>query len=145
MYAVLFSKKLEIYSVESEQALHCIEFDTQQTDFCFLTETALIVADNKARLTLLTNVDQEEDAEAKDGQKVEGIKMKLLETGSYKIRSLDIYTDCKDASEHFVVSVSKQGAEFWNVQRLLAKAEAQSQEIDQIFKVKPCRSLEMSN
>jgi hypothetical protein len=57
MYAVLFNKKLEIYSVESEDAIHCIDFDTPQTDFCFVSETALIVADNKARLTLLTNVD----------------------------------------------------------------------------------------
>jgi len=45
MYAVLFSKKLEIYSVESEEAIHCIDFDTPQTDFCFVSETALIVAD----------------------------------------------------------------------------------------------------
>jgi len=50
--------------------------------------------------------------------------MKLIETGVSKIRSLDVYCDSKDVSDHFIVSVSREGAEFWNVQRLLEKAEA---------------------
>lgn len=58
MYAVLFDRVLEIYNVESEELLHKISFDTQQTGFDFVTSTSIVVSDDKGRLTLLTQVDK---------------------------------------------------------------------------------------
>lgn len=58
MYAVLFDRALEIYSVESDDPLHKINFDTQQTGFDFVSSTSIVVSDDKGRLTLLTQIDE---------------------------------------------------------------------------------------
>ena len=47
LYAVLFGRLLEVYSVEDDgdTPLHSASFDTQQTSFDFLSGTSLIVSD----------------------------------------------------------------------------------------------------
>ena len=77
MYAVLFDRALEIYTVESDDPLHKISFDTQQTGFDFISSTSLVVSDDKGRLTLLTRID-----------KSETIEMKIIETKVQKFRSV---------------------------------------------------------
>jgi hypothetical protein len=77
MYAVLFQRALEIYSVDSDTPLHKIAFDSQQTGFDFVSATCIIVSDEKARLTVLTNV---HDAEK--------VQMKIVETEFGKFRSV---------------------------------------------------------
>lgn len=58
MYAVLFDRALEIYTVDSDQPLHKITFDTQQTGFDFVSSTSIVVSDDKGRLTLLTGIEK---------------------------------------------------------------------------------------
>lgn len=60
LYAVLFDRLLEIFSVDSDEVLHQISFDTIQTGFEFVTSDSVVVTDEKGRLTLLTKVDKPE-------------------------------------------------------------------------------------
>lgn len=54
---MLFTRSLEIYNVDSDTPLHKITFDSSQTGFDFLKSNCIVVADEKARLTLLTNIE----------------------------------------------------------------------------------------
>ena len=38
-YAVLFSRVLEVYSVNEDEPIHSVSFDTNQTSFTFLGST----------------------------------------------------------------------------------------------------------
>ena len=58
MYAVLFGKMLEIYTVEDDQPIHSITFDTCQTSFDFLSDSSLVVGDQEGRLTIFMNCDK---------------------------------------------------------------------------------------
>lgn len=97
LYAVLFTRKLEVYSVENDKPLHSLEFDTVQTSLCFISATTLLITDTKARLTLLSNICDPEK-----------VKMKLLETQLVKIR----HAECFQGK--FVSTISKKGIEFWD-------------------------------
>jgi hypothetical protein len=77
MYAVLLSRVLEIYSVNSEEALHSISFDSTQTGFDFIAKSSIVVSDEKGRLTLFTGIEKEET-----------ISMKIIETEQTRFRAL---------------------------------------------------------
>ena len=68
-YCVLFSRLLEIYSVSDDEPMHSITFDTNQRGFDYLSESELIVCDDKGRLTLLQDIESEET-----------ISMRIIET-----------------------------------------------------------------
>ena len=68
-YSVLFSRLLEIYSVSDNEPIHSITFDTNQKCFDYISETEIVVCDDKGRLTYLQNL---HDAEL--------ISMRIIET-----------------------------------------------------------------
>lgn len=128
MYAVLFMRMLEIYSVTSDAPIHKIQFDCTQTGFDFIEPTTIVVTDEKARLTLLTHIEEPET-----------ISMKIVETSFVKFRSVTAaYTHDKD---DFFSTVSKEGVEFWNTQQLLKETQKDD---DMIFKLKPAREMKLN-
>jgi len=123
LYGVLFTRLLEIYSVDSDQPIHSCEFDSIQTGFCFMQGNSIVVSDAQGRLTVFTGV-----------SKPETIQMKILETKLIKFRSVESYASeasrakkreegdeaNEDLDEHeFITTVSKSGVEFWNAKKLL--------------------------
>jgi len=56
MYAVLLTRVLEVYRVKDDTPLHSITFDSNQTGFAFVSATALVVCDDKGRVTLFTGI-----------------------------------------------------------------------------------------
>jgi len=56
LYAVLFTRILEVYSVEEDDPLHAITFDTNQTSFTWLGSSQIVVSDDKGRLTIFKGV-----------------------------------------------------------------------------------------
>ncbi len=58
-YAVLFSHVLEIFTVECDEPIHSITFDTNQTSFTYLGRLMIVVCDEKGRLSVLHGVDKQ--------------------------------------------------------------------------------------
>ena len=129
MYAVLFDRALEIYTVESDDPLHKISFDTQQTGFDFISSTSLVVSDDKGRLTLLTRID-----------KSETIEMKIIETKVQKFRSVTTAGASED--DDFFCTLSKDGLQFWHTKSLLNQAETSKD--DMIISLNPERSIKLN-
>ncbi len=77
LYSVMFSKCLEIYRVDSDTPLHRVDFDSIQTGFDYLSKSAIIVCDDKGRLTLLTQIESPET-----------IQMKIIETDCTRFRTV---------------------------------------------------------
>jgi len=100
---------LEVYTVDSEEPVQQIKFDTQQSSFDFLTKDALCVCDNKGRLTLFTNVLSEEK-----------ISMKIIETDQTRFRSLQTFNlnDNKSTGGIFV-TVSPKSVQVWSTGQVL--------------------------
>ena len=97
---ILFTRLLEIFSIEQDTPIHSVEFDTSQTSFDFISPTEIVVADDKGRITLLTNISSEEN-----------IAMKIIETGFSRIKSISAAPDFS----FFVTLVSDDNsAAFWN-------------------------------
>ena len=55
-YAVLFSRVLEVYSVNEDEPVHSVTFDTNQTSFTYVGETQLVVSDDKGRLSVFYQI-----------------------------------------------------------------------------------------
>ena len=77
MYAVLFGRLLEVFTVDNEgdTPVHSVKFDCAQTSFAFISATSLVVSDLKGRLTLFSNLGD-----------VENVAMRITETDSKKIK-----------------------------------------------------------
>ena len=58
LYAVLFSRILEVYSVDEDDARYSISFDTNQTSVTFLNGQQLVVSDDKGRLSVFNGIDK---------------------------------------------------------------------------------------
>ena len=56
-YAILFSRVLEIYTVDEEDPIHSMSFDTNQTSFTYVGETQIVTSDDKGRLTVFYGID----------------------------------------------------------------------------------------
>ena len=127
MYVVLFSRSLELYTVEQDTPIHSVNFNTTQTGVDFITDSALVISDDKGRLTLLTGIRTE-------------TTMRIIETDFEKFRTVEAHHG--DQSADFFCTVSKEGAQFWSTKEVLAKI---SEGEDAIFKLKPSRSLVLRN
>lgn len=83
IFGVLFTRSLELYSVEQDAPIHCVNFDTTQTGMDFITEAAVVISDDKGRLTLLTDISRsEEDATP---------TMRIIETDFDKFRTVEAH------------------------------------------------------
>lgn len=99
VYAVLFDRLLEIYTVESDGPLHQVNFDSVQTGFDFLSPTELVVCDDLGRLTYLKDVDKEG-----------GISMRIVETTYKRFRMVTTSPDCE-----FFTALTNESISLWNV------------------------------
>ena len=81
-YAVLFSRVLEVYSVEEDDPIHSVTFDTNQTSFTFLGREQLIVSDDKGRLSVFDGVHNKS-----------GVQMRLVKTNFTRLKSLKASPD----------------------------------------------------
>ncbi len=98
---MLFTRLLEVYNVDSDTPLHRITFDSIQTGFDFLKSNCIVVTDEKARLTLLTNIEDPAP-----------IQMKIIETDLIKIRAVEAHLGATESE--FFCTVSKEGVQFWS-------------------------------
>lgn len=56
----MFSRVLEIYSVEEEEPVHTMSFDSNQTSFTYLSPSQLVVSDDKGRMSVFSGVSEKE-------------------------------------------------------------------------------------
>jgi len=103
-YAVLFSRVLEIYSVDEEEPLHSVTFDTNQTSFTYVGESLLVVSDDKGRLSIFQDID-----------KKEGVQMRLIKTSYTRFKSLQSSPD-----QSFFSVVTNSSIAFWDTEELKA-------------------------
>ena len=59
-YAVLFSRLLEVYSVDADEPIHSVTFDTNQTSFTYVGYSQLVVSDDKGRLSVFYGIEKKD-------------------------------------------------------------------------------------
>ena len=99
IFAILFSRMLEIYTVEDNDAIHQVSFDTNQTSFDFVSATEIVVSDDQGRLTYFQNVDKDE-----------GITMRIVETTYKRFKYVDASPDLE-----FFTALTNESITFWNM------------------------------
>ena len=87
-YAVLFSRLLEVYSVDEEEPVHSVTFDTNQTSFTYVGQTQIVVSDDKGRLSVFYGVHQNNRGKS-DGK----VQMYLVKTDFTRFKSLQASPD----------------------------------------------------
>ena len=112
-YAVLFSRILEVYSVEEDEAVHSVTFDTNQTSFTYLGESTLVLSDDKGRLTVFLNID-----------KPEGVEMHIVPTTYKRLKSLKASPD-----QSFVSVVTERSLALWGKSQLLDAFKQKSEDL----------------
>ena len=90
---------LEIYSVEDDEPMHQVSFDTNQTGFDFVSPTEIIVSDDQGRLTYFQDV-----------QRDEGISMRIIETTYKRFRHVAASPDSE-----FFTALTNESISFWNM------------------------------
>lgn len=101
-YAVLFNRVLEVYSVNEDEPVHAVTFDTNQTSFTYVGETQLVVSDDKGRLSVFFGVD-----------KKDGVEMRLIKTDYTRFKSLQASPD-----QSFFSVVTNSSIAFWGTEAL---------------------------
>lgn len=101
-YAVLFSHILEIFTVECDDPIHSITFDTNQTSFTYVGRLQLVTCDDKGRMSVFSNVD-----------KNSGVLMRLIKTDYIRLKSLQASPDCT-----FVSALTNNSLAFWSADEL---------------------------
>ena len=99
LYAVLFDRMLEIYTVEGDGPLHQVSFDSVQTGFDFLSPTEIVVCADLGRLTYLKDIDKED-----------GISMRIVETTYKRFRMVATSPD-----REFFTALTNESITFWNI------------------------------
>lgn len=102
VYAVLFSRVLEVYTIDDAEPVHSVAFDTNQTSFTFVGETQLITSDDRGRLTVFYGID-----------KKEGVEMRLIKTNFTRFKSLQASPDLS-----FFSVVTNNSLAFWGIKEL---------------------------
>ena len=100
MYAVLFTRLLEVYSVESDEPLHALTFDTSQTSFTFLGSTQIICADDRGRMTVFRGLKHNKTA---------ALEMRLIKTQAKRLKSLQASPDAS-----FVMVITESSVAMWS-------------------------------
>lgn len=77
LYAILYDKKLDIMTANSENALNTVTSDNNFICFDYLTPTALIIGDDRGVFSLCTKIDEEDK-----------MSLKLLNTKCSKFRDI---------------------------------------------------------
>ena len=115
LYCVVFSKLLEIFSVDDDSPLHSVSFDTEQTSCDFISESSVIVSDCKGRLTLFTDVNDPEK-----------MQMRIIQTDSNRIKQVKSSPDQK-----FFTTLSANSLEVWDSEILInASKPAEGKDAD---------------
>ena len=124
LYAVLFTRLIEIYSVEADEPLHTLTFDTSQTSFTFLGSSQIVCADDRGRMTVFRGVDKT------DGE----VEMRLIKTSAKRLKSLQASPD----SSFFSVITDTSVAIWSNAD--LSEAFA-SEDSDMMQRLKPTHEI----
>jgi hypothetical protein len=133
MYAVLFGRLLEIFSVLSDEPLQSVSFDCNQTSFDFISTNAIAVGDQKGRLTVFQDIDKEDD-----------MTMQIVETENERIKYIRSSPDLK-----VFLTVTNEGISMWNKQSMLDEMKAQSSDFvdkekqDFMFSLKPMLNFDL--
>ena len=124
IFAILFSRMLEVYSVEDNEAMHQISFDTNQTGFDFVSPTELVVSDDQGRLTYFSDVHKEE-----------GIAMRIVETTYKRFKHVKSSPDFS-----FFTALTNESITFWNMQAFRDELAKQT-DSDLMCEMKPQRDI----
>jgi len=125
IYAVLYNKRVELYSVtHGEKPICHVEFECQQTSLDFISNDELIVGDEKGRLTYLRNV--------KDSKT---LQMNIFETPFSRIRQVKS-SPCH--SFFMTLSTSDSKIALWSTEYVRTQDKQQAAE-DLIFELTPIR------
>ena len=106
-YAVLFSRLLEVYSVDEEEPVHSVTFDTNQTSFTYVGRTQIVVSDDKGRLSVFYGVQNDK------GDSGEGVQMFLVKTDFTRFKSLQASPD-----HSFFSVLTNSSVAIWGTQAL---------------------------
>ena len=111
-YAVLFSHILEVFTVECDEPVHSITFDTNQTSFTYVGRLQLVTCDDKGRMSVFSNIDKQS-----------GVQMRLIKTDYIRLKSLQASPDYT-----FVSAVTNSSLAFWSTDELKSAFDQEAQD-----------------
>lgn len=94
---MLFSSILEVYSVDDDEPIHSVTFDTNQTSFTYVNESQLVISDDKGRLSVFYGIDSKDNVE-----------MRLVRTPFTRLKSLQASPDGS-----FFTAVTNESIAIW--------------------------------
>ena len=110
---MLFSRVLEVYSVNDDEPVHSVTFDTNQTSFTYNStgpNQQVVVSDDKGRLSVFTT---KITTEADNSSAATQLVMRLVRTPYTRLKSLQASPDGS-----FFCAVTNRSVALWGTEQL---------------------------